>query len=72
MFGISGRTVQVELKQALMHRAIRIGREVSSPTAARRRLRSIVQRNGVRQALLSEQVTSAVDCGLLSADERLS
>ena len=71
-FGISVRTVQVELKQALMHCAIRIGRDASSPTAARRRLRSIVQRNGVRQALLSEQATSAIDCGLLPADERMS
>jgi RNA polymerase sigma-70 factor (ECF subfamily) len=68
-FGISLRTVQVELKQAVMHCAVRLGRGVGAPRVPRRRL-SLLDRDRVRSAQLLDSGAAAADRPLMAADDR--
>jgi RNA polymerase sigma factor (sigma-70 family) len=68
-FGISVRTVQVELKHALMHCAVRLGRGVGAARAPRGRLVPFDHRDRARRVQTLDNGILAVDRRLLSADD---
>jgi RNA polymerase sigma-70 factor (ECF subfamily) len=69
-FGISIRTVQVELKQALLHCAVRLGRDAAASNAPRRRLNSVDHHDRARRLFGTESAASADELRLIPADDR--
>jgi RNA polymerase sigma factor (sigma-70 family) len=68
-FGVSVRTIQVELKQALVHCAVRLGRGPRATSVTRRRSASLDQRDRARRVLPSDNGLLPGESGWIAADD---